>query len=67
MSIISSLHLNTKTDAIQMNGNVATFIVDWEEIFRRKQKGTCRVYARLRSDIQHRTVSTTNPQTFIVA
>jgi hypothetical protein len=51
MSIISTLHLNTRTDAIMRNGNVSTFIVDWDNIFHGKT-GTCRVYAKMRGSIQ---------------
>ena len=62
MSIISTLHLNTSTDAISVNGNVSTFIVDWDQIFHGK-KGTCRVYAKMRGNAQDYAVATSNQQT----
>ena len=63
MSITSTLHLNTRTDAISRNGNVSTFIVDWDQIFHQKTKGTCRVYAKMRGETQEIIGATTNQQT----
>ena len=62
MSIVSTLHLNTRTDAISVNGNVATFIVDWDQIFHGKT-GTCRVYAKMRGNAQDYAGATTNQRT----
>ena len=62
MSIISTIHLNTRTDAISVNGNVATFIVDWDQIFHGKT-GTCRVYAKMRGNAQDYAGATSNQQT----
>ena len=62
MSIVSTLHLNTRTDAISVNGNVATFIVDLDQIFHGKT-GTCRVYAKMRGNAQDYAGATSNQQT----
>ena len=62
MSIISTLHLNTRTDAISVNGNVSTFIVDWDQVFHGKT-GKCRVYAKMRGDAQDYAGATSNQQT----
>jgi hypothetical protein len=50
-SLVSTLHLNTATDAISINGKVATFCIDWDTIMHGKQ-GKCRVYAKMRSNAQ---------------
>ena len=50
MSVGSYLHLNTK-DAVSFNGNVATFIVDWDTILHGRTNGKCRVHYKMRSEI----------------
>lgn len=51
MSIISTIHLNSK-DALYMNGNQASFIVNWDSVLHGKKGGKCRVYAVLQSQLQ---------------
>lgn len=63
MSIVSTVHLNTK-DAISLTSNTASFIVNWDEVLRKagKKTGKCKVSCKLRSN-QQQNIGSSNART----